>query len=378
MVETPLSPVAAGIDAAASPALATILKNLLAKYGAGLLGERRRLLGLLRDYAPDRAREIRLLMTALDLETPQRLAKATDSEALGLEARTLASDAGLRDDVAQWTAATWAAVFRDPAAAPSAVATATGAAPLAAAVDDDLTWDSPQPAAPIQAAIGAQAQPPARALSPINFDPSKSLRYIGIATIVAAVTSVWIFGRDESPVAPPTTEAPAPSAAPAGAPNGEQPIVASPSPNFKDWPDVPDAGHPDNDPLAWHFRTNFRMPDQRFFIYDVTVQIASGMTTGVGVILALDASLASKGVSAVSKSVPIRVDRSLDQSIHEYRATVNVSGWEKNPSNAPLLCINFNAGKTKQRFEPQYGFFCASLFENGVCSNVAVGCGHFP
>jgi hypothetical protein len=74
MVETPLSPVAAGIDAAASPALATILKNLLAKYGAGLLGERRRLLGLLRDYAPDRAREIRLLMTALDLETPQRLA----------------------------------------------------------------------------------------------------------------------------------------------------------------------------------------------------------------------------------------------------------------------------------------------------------------
>lgn len=71
------------------PDLAPVLAGLLRRDGIGLLRQRARLAGLLRDYAPAAIRDIRLLLTAYDAGAPARL----ESLANPVEARTLAAEA---------------------------------------------------------------------------------------------------------------------------------------------------------------------------------------------------------------------------------------------------------------------------------------------
>lgn len=81
------------------------------KYGADLIENRPRLLGLLKDYGYDYDGEVRLLMIAFDEGIPRRfLSKEIFAADIKLEARNFAVRTGLDPEVAKKTINTWLAI----------------------------------------------------------------------------------------------------------------------------------------------------------------------------------------------------------------------------------------------------------------------------
>lgn len=119
------------------PDLAPVVAGLLRREGIGLLERRARLNGLLRDYAPNAMRDIRLLLTAYDAGTPARLQASGEplaAAALAIETDRMVNEFGCAAPLARNAVETWARAlvgFRAPlaqghAVMPPRVATPTG------------------------------------------------------------------------------------------------------------------------------------------------------------------------------------------------------------------------------------------------------------
>lgn len=84
--------------------LATALQEIRPRFGAGGFSDRRRVIGLLADKAPDAKREIRVVGTAIDEGIPAALAR-TERQLVGVEmdrlANTLEASTGIRLDIAR-------------------------------------------------------------------------------------------------------------------------------------------------------------------------------------------------------------------------------------------------------------------------------------
>ncbi len=84
--------------------LATALAEIRPRFGAGAFSDRRRVIGLLADKAPDAKREIRVVGTAIDEGIPTALAR-TERHLVGVEmdrlANGLEASTGLRLDIAR-------------------------------------------------------------------------------------------------------------------------------------------------------------------------------------------------------------------------------------------------------------------------------------
>ena len=84
--------------------LATALQEIRPRFGAGAFSDRRRVIGLLADKAPDAKREIRVVGTAIDEGIPASLAR-TERQLVGVEmdrlANGLEASTGLRLDMAR-------------------------------------------------------------------------------------------------------------------------------------------------------------------------------------------------------------------------------------------------------------------------------------
>lgn len=114
-----------------SPDMADIIARVVHRHGVGVLNDRRRTLGLLRDYAPTQKRGVSLLMAALDHGAAQRLATDDGQPAairIEREARSIVAGSGLQFDLAHWAAETWSAGLHGGASAVFAAAIPTDAA----------------------------------------------------------------------------------------------------------------------------------------------------------------------------------------------------------------------------------------------------------
>ena len=101
---------------APGPDLAPVLLGLLRREGIGLLEQRRRLNGLLRDYAPMAIRDIRLLLAAYDAGTPGRLGASRDPSAAGslaAEADRMVEEFGCARPLALNAVQTWGRALAD-------------------------------------------------------------------------------------------------------------------------------------------------------------------------------------------------------------------------------------------------------------------------
>ena len=150
----------------AAPAIPQLLANLLRHRGVALLDDRRRLLGLLRDYAPEESLKIRLLMSAFDQGVPERLRQGPISEIeLGREISNLIAQTGLAQVSASNAVRSWALALQglvDPTQdnlAPVAASPVAAAAPPV----QPLPASSPPPA--------PQALPPVQPLPPVQLLP---------------------------------------------------------------------------------------------------------------------------------------------------------------------------------------------------------------
>lgn len=100
----------AGSQLVPGPDLAPVLAGLLRRDGIGLLRQRARLAGLLRDYAPGAIRDIRLLLTAYDAGAPARLeslADPVDARMIAAEADRLVAEFGCARLLALNAVETW-------------------------------------------------------------------------------------------------------------------------------------------------------------------------------------------------------------------------------------------------------------------------------
>lgn len=136
--------------------LATALQEIRPRFGAGAFSDRRRVIGLLADNAPDAKREIRVVGTAIDEGIPAALAR-TERHLVGVEmdrlANALEASTGLRLDMARQVVRAFAFAM-DLGPLPSIYEAAGTPAPVA------------PPPAPVTAPAGgwsgvtAPAQPP--------------------------------------------------------------------------------------------------------------------------------------------------------------------------------------------------------------------------
>ena len=92
------------MSAQAFDRLAAVLAEIRPRFGAGAFSDRRRVIGLLADKAPDAKREIRVVGTAIDEGIPAALAR-TERHLVGVEmdrlANGLEASTGLRLDIAR-------------------------------------------------------------------------------------------------------------------------------------------------------------------------------------------------------------------------------------------------------------------------------------
>lgn len=107
----------------AIPDLSAVLDGIVRRHGTAVLADRARLFGLLRDYAPHALREVRVLMTAFDAGTAERLRDETDPTApaaIAAEARRVTEASGCRPDLSEAAVRAWAGLLAR-LAAPEAV-----------------------------------------------------------------------------------------------------------------------------------------------------------------------------------------------------------------------------------------------------------------
>lgn len=119
------------------------LQRIVSRHGSAILGDRRRLVGLLRDHAPDRLAAIRLFVAAFDTGMPQRLKAGPHlSDEMARESEALAASSGCGLDLARQAVAAWAGILSSPR--PMPLPGVPGIQPL------------PTPLSPMQAQPGSQ------------------------------------------------------------------------------------------------------------------------------------------------------------------------------------------------------------------------------
>lgn len=151
-----------------------LLADIAQRDNGALLGNRRRLLGLLRDRMPVETLIVRLLMAAFDAGVPARLRSAGQLSDLQIdqEIQHLIAETGASPEFARDAVLAWARAIADYADA------ATGPAPAPAQV-------LPLPIMPVLATA-----PSAVAVAPAGGKQRPILRWLSIA--VGVVLLVWI------------------------------------------------------------------------------------------------------------------------------------------------------------------------------------------
>ncbi len=109
----------------------TALQRILSQQGEGILSQDERLRGLLMDFLPNRRREIRLLMAAVEEGIVAELRALSVGELPSLEAERLArrlwENYGFEEGYARWAVQTWAAALRELASAVPSVGSSSEA-----------------------------------------------------------------------------------------------------------------------------------------------------------------------------------------------------------------------------------------------------------
>lgn len=394
--------------------MSALVARLFDKYGRVLLEDRRRLYGLLRDYAPSQLRRTKLLMTAYDQGVPQHFAahdSAPTSFAVAQAIQSIIAEAGIQTELAQWAIDAWQGALFPPnqalvpqplviATAPDALPPVPPAAKLAPPINNaanDLTWGDSEPVisaaiplAPSAAttakmtiapsvqvvlphasatltAVGT-AQPPAK-----NFSASKSV-FAMVITATIATAGVFYYRTYEENVyqAPSTQEQPAVVPPSTPAPNPSDIMVLSTSSNPKDWPVYANGTIVNATPNTWQFNFNLRQANGRTFGYTASVQLQNDLKSGNAVMAASD--FQNYKTDAVSNSPTFTVQRIISGDKNSYITVVNMPSWAKNPARAPLICLSFSSGATARKFEPEHGFFCVDEMTNNACG-ISLGCG---
>ena len=377
--------------------LIAVVRGVVEKRGAPVLANRRMLVGLLRDHAPERARAIRLLMTAYDGAAAARFLDrpTVEAKALENEARSLSSETGLREDLARWAVGIWAAALtplapeapsddrrphagedRDESAAPTVAALATDPQPaLVSAAADSV--ERPPPALP--ATVGGRLRGAVAAPTPATARKSKRtlLAVLGAGFALTALVAIRFALLRDSPLAmsraPAVTHGGGAAIIAGVTENGASVVLASVSPDEADWPIMPDAGHPDGDARTWRFTTGLKYPDGRVFSYRPTVKMNARLDAGAANVRSADLAPA-RGAKSVSVSQSAPAVRSRDPSGAD-RLDMKFSDWRSDAASAPPICLNFTLDGDATRFEPH--IFCATAISDGACTSQILGCGFF-
>jgi hypothetical protein len=164
-----------------------VLKDIAARENGAVLGNRRRLFGLLRDKLPSEVRTIQFLMTAFDEGVPARL-RANSSlgdAALAQEVTRVASNTGMAPEFAEAAVTAWAQAIAGyapaaPAAASDWIEPVQAAPARTAAVQ-------PAPVAPLPVQPAAPSPAGASGTSPVLVKRSPWVRIGNIVRITAAV-----------------------------------------------------------------------------------------------------------------------------------------------------------------------------------------------
>lgn len=227
--------------------------------------------------------------------------------------------------------------------------------------------------------------PPGMTLPPAsNKFGGANLGYIITALVVivgAAAYRFDLFGTQgtaprapapqTTPQAPPKIAAPAPQKAPAQEEITVIKVLTDPS-NIASWPMFPAGTRLGNAVNSWQFKFNMKYLDGRTFVYSASFLFSTNLREGKGVVSAVD--LRQNTDAMVSQTPALPVTRARVNSGQAYLTSIQTTGWDQNPSNAPSVCISFTSGQTAARFEPEQTLFCVNDYKNKTCG-VVLGCG---
>ena len=318
---------------AASSTLPAVLAGLMRERGPGLLGERRRLLGLLRDRLPGDVRAIRILMMAFDGGVPGRLAGTEPSSLdIGREGGVLSNETGLGLEVARQAVETWAVALcgyasaAAPAFAPPAT---TGPRPSVRKLPPKA------PGAPSGASGSAPSAAPPRA--------SWSRRWpgvvLGLVVLLGALARLFHHPA-ESPT-PQQPPAPSTPAAPGTAVAGKTPegyalvAAAAPFPSFT-------IERVDKNPNTLGVWFGVKVGDRPVSYY-VAYAFDKGQRQGQGLVGA------TQNGQKVGSGV-VTADRILDSSTGKSFLRV-AAPMQQNAQNLPGLCTFAQVADTLDRLD---------------------------
>lgn len=172
------------------------LELIVARHGSGLLDDRRRLVGLLRDHAPDRLADIRLFIAAFDAGTPGRLkASPRRQDEVARESETLAASAGCAPDFARHAVAAWASILSAPRPMPIPLPGTPGIQQMPMPLPLMQPMPGAQMPSPIQPLPGLMPAPLPLAASggvPARTVPSRTILWglFGVAVLILAFVLV--------------------------------------------------------------------------------------------------------------------------------------------------------------------------------------------
>jgi hypothetical protein len=376
-----------------SSKVGALLASLLRERGMGLMEDRRRIFGFLRDRAPDEARSIRLLMAAFDDGVPARMKNAEISEiVIGREVSHLTSEAGIAPDLARDAVSAWAYALAGYQAAPAPSPAPPEQAPPQTTTPSPTAPDAQQSVRPLPSLapvrpLPVQPLPPRSDPPPLAPAPaeaaateggkSKRLPYILIgvfllgsaAKLIGAVSGPENAPAQQAPTAAPTAPepAPAPSApappAPAGpaAPETEQISILTakePFPFFR-------AERIQDNENSLSFQFGVPVGDGAL-LYQAVFAFAKNADHGQGLLAAFQGE--QKAETGVIASDRIWA---ADQKKMYLRL---LAPLKSNPINAPSLCIFINVAPTRERVDVDgsgsFGVF--GLDAAGNCDNARV------
>jgi hypothetical protein len=276
-----------------------------------------------------------------------------------------------------------------PLAVASSVPPIAPNAPSVPPAPASLTWgnDPQAPPGPPPTAPSVAPAPPTTAANVAWYLNPK------VGAMFAVVCSIIYFGANyigkhpfdapapttparpaADPVAPVAPVKPAPVVPVTPADPGPA-VVGSTSANPNDWPDI-SGSRIDGDKSTWKYEMNIKMPDGHFYIYEVSVKM-TGIDVGIGVVRAVEWTKRAADVSFISVATRPIITRFFSDSSKSFHTSVSTPTWDKDPTSAPRLCFAFNSGTTKQRFQPDGGYVCASPMNGADCVDIPIGCGHF-
>ncbi len=391
-----VTPSSSNADQMLAPAdMGKVIAKIIERHSTKLLGDRRRLLGLLRDYVPGELRGVKLLMASFDQNTPQGfLEQGTAPSKISIEqqANALVTNTGLQKELALWATEAWSAGLY------------AKSTPMPAPVADDLTWGSeavsvnaaipiaPSVASPATAPQVAVAGAPQAAAFQASASAAASKKpmdkfLVGCIVITALIGAFGVYynttkrtqltqDTPQTPPENPATPPAGPGRQPAGDPvqaDGTPWLITSTADDPTQWPLFNGASHPNNAARDWEFSFNSRLSDGRLAVYAVKVSLNSDMKNGTGYIRGLD--LAVPDTNKMSVSPTVNAVRDFNATSKTYITTISSPTWQTNQTSIPPICVSFSSGGNLKRFQPESGIFCVDEWSNGSCS-VSIGCGH--